>query len=469
MNTNRFISRSSFQLMLIIYILVILGFIGHVAVDAFAQDSLVCIDFSGSTTAANSVTVMGAGYGQYPEAKIAFGPIPTDNGFEGATDGNGMIVQADPGKGVMVFTQPIQTGNCALIRCSVRLSAPHASLYLASVDQGESEYVSTITPNNPSAFVGRYKRIADFFLPPSTGFQGIIQILNTSETESLTAYVDNLEVLNLGEDKIDLAISEITGTEPVPVSMTTPTPTPIPDENGETITLPLDLPEDVKPLEMVLIPAGTFMMGSPDDEFDRDPDEGPQHQVTITKPFYMGKYEVTQAHWNAVMGIPSRSEGGNLPKVYVKWDDCMAFIDALNQMGQGTFRLPSEAEWEYACRAGTQTRFFWGDDNDYTQIENYAWYPDNSGGKTHDVGGKLPNPWNLFDICGNVWELCQEWYGPYSADPQIDPIDQQIGTDRACRGGSWTSCGPRSIRTAFRYHMHPNNSTFDIGFRIIKE
>ncbi|MBC7324568.1 MAG: formylglycine-generating enzyme family protein, partial [Moorella sp. (in: Bacteria)] len=134
---------------------------------------------------------------------------------------------------------------------------------------------------------------------------------------------------------------------------------------------------------MVLIPAGTFMMGSPNNEQDRSSNEGPQHQVTLTKPFYLGKYEVTQAQWKAVMGSnPSYFRGNNLPVEQVSWNDCQTFIQRLNQLGQGTFRLPTEAEWEYACRAGTTTRFYWGDDPNYSQIGQYAWYDRNSNSQT---------------------------------------------------------------------------------------
>ncbi|RJP32347.1 MAG: formylglycine-generating enzyme family protein, partial [Candidatus Omnitrophota bacterium] len=160
---------------------------------------------------------------------------------------------------------------------------------------------------------------------------------------------------------------------------------------GDIISVSLPgLPSGAKPLEMVLIPAGTFTMGSPSSEKDRDDDEGPQHQVTISKPFYIGKYPVTQAQWLAVMGTnPAEGYGvGNDYPVYnISWNDCQEFIKKLNQMGQGEFRLPTEAEWEYACRAGTTTRFFWGNDLNYTEIKDYAWYDGNNNPRgTKEVG-----------------------------------------------------------------------------------
>ena len=237
---------------------------------------------------------------------------------------------------------------------------------------------------------------------------------------------------------------------------------------GETITIDLPgLPAGAKPLEMVLIPAGTFTMGSPSDEQDRDSDEGPQHQVTITKDFYMGKYEVTQTQWQAVMGNnPSYFSGTNNPVERVSWNDCQSFIGKLNALGLGTFRLPTEAEWEYACRAGTTTRFYWGNDPSYSEIGNYAWYGGNSGSKTHEVGQRLPNDWGLYDMSGNVWEWCQDWYGSYPSGSQVDPTGQQSGSSRVLRGGVW-NLNAWWCRSAFRYWYWPVYTYYYIGFRVL--
>ncbi|MFB3788087.1 MAG: SUMF1/EgtB/PvdO family nonheme iron enzyme [bacterium] len=232
------------------------------------------------------------------------------------------------------------------------------------------------------------------------------------------------------------------------------------------ITIPLDLPEGATPLVLVLIPAGTFMMGSPDDEQDRDVEEGPQHPVSLTHPFYLGKYEVTQAQWQALMGTnPASFTGDNHPVELVSWNDCQAFIQELNELGQGTFRLPTEAEWEYACRARTSTRFFWGDDPTYTQIGQYAWYYDNSGDQTHDVGLKWPNVWRIHDLSGSVYEWCQDWYGTYSSNPQIDPPGPETGEYRVWRGGSWYLSG-KYARSAYRYGSVPDYKDDALGFRI---
>ena len=242
-----------------------------------------------------------------------------------------------------------------------------------------------------------------------------------------------------------------------------------PTEPGETITINLPgLPAAAKPLEMVLIPAGTFMMGSPSTEKDREDNEGPQHEVTITNPFYLGKYEVTQAQWVAVTGMnPSGFSGNpNHPVESVSWGVCQEFIEELNSLGLGTFRLPTEAEWEYACRAGTSTRFYWGNDLFYTKIEDYAWYSGNSGSQTHEVGLKLPNDFGLYDMSGNVWEWCQDWYGAYSPADQVDPIGQQSGSYRVLRGGCWYYLAWR-CRSALRLRYTPSGTYFVIGFRVV--
>ena len=235
-------------------------------------------------------------------------------------------------------------------------------------------------------------------------------------------------------------------------------------------TLTIDLPNlssRVQPLEMVLIPAGTFMMGSPDDEQDRQENEGPQHEVTISKPFYMSKFEVTQAQWEAVMDSnPSYNiNKPDCPVEYVSWLDCIQFIAKLNQKGLGTFRLPTEAEWEYACRAGTTTRYYWGDDPDAFMIGDYAWYLENAGLTTHNVGLKLPNQWNLYDMCGNVNEWCLDMEGPYTTIPQTDPFGPTKKLTLIIRGGYWYN-ETQYCRSASRTGINPDGYGGGIGFRL---
>jgi formylglycine-generating enzyme required for sulfatase activity len=248
-------------------------------------------------------------------------------------------------------------------------------------------------------------------------------------------------------------------------------------------------------MEFVLIPAGEFEMGSPSDEEGRYSDEGPVHHVNIENPFYMGKYEVTQQQWRAIMGNnPSWFTGDdNLPVEQVSWDDVQEFIKKLNEKeGTTKYRLPSEAEWEYACRAGTTTRYSFGDSK--SELGDYAWYAENSGsrspkkgdffvydeddwienrwkGKTHSVGQKRPNPWGLYDMHGNVWEWvqdCLHWdYSGAPTDGSAWVVACEYGSAyRVNRGGSWADyakdCrdGLASVRGLRDY---------DRGFRILKE
>jgi len=252
-----------------------------------------------------------------------------------------------------------------------------------------------------------------------------------------------------------------------------PTPTPLPNEI--VIDLP-GLPEDATPLILGRIPAGRFLMGRYPGEQDSHVHEDPQHLVTISRDFYLGKYEITKAQWQAVMG--STPWLGKIyvlndpdsPAVYISWNDCHDFIDALSQSNQGTFRLPSEAEWEYACRAGTQTRFYWGDDPDYAQIGQYAWYSKsayNIGERyAHIVGLKLPNAWGLYDMSGNVHELCQDFYGIYPSEAEIDPMGPASGFYRVLRGGGWGNYSYSNCRSAERGGNDPGFRDSDDGFRI---
>ena len=248
-------------------------------------------------------------------------------------------------------------------------------------------------------------------------------------------------------------------------------------------------------MKFVLIPAGSFTMGSPSSETNRDGDEGPQHQVTLTQDFYLGKYEVTQGEWESVMGSnPSRFKncGKNCPVEQVSWSDITqvgGFLDKLNQarvgcdisglptdstryrpdnVPAGCYRLPTEAEWEYSARAGTTTMFSYGDDSSYSELGNYGWYGDNSSSQTHTVGGKSPNPWGLYDMHGNVWEWGYDWYGSneYNNGSQTDPSGTPSGSIRVKRGGSWGN-GARGLRSAIRGDCGPGYRYGGLGFRLL--
>jgi len=222
-------------------------------------------------------------------------------------------------------------------------------------------------------------------------------------------------------------------------------------------------------MELVLIPAGSFMMGSPDSDPDAKDDEKPRHQVTITKPFYLGKHEVTEQQWHAVMGgNPSVLTEPKRPVSSVSWDECQGFIAKLNErLGKNgaRFSLPTEAQWEYACRAVSTTRCYFGDDPG--EFEEYAWGSSNSGSTAHPVGQKKPNAWGLFDMHGNVWEWCADWYGPnyYERSPENDPTGPQSGLPRVLRGGSWCD---GTFRSASRNPYPPGDGGISLGFRVAR-
>jgi formylglycine-generating enzyme required for sulfatase activity len=224
-------------------------------------------------------------------------------------------------------------------------------------------------------------------------------------------------------------------------------------------------------LELVLIPPGSFERGSPPGEIGRQADEGPAHRVTMTSAFYLGRHEVTQAQWQAVMGtrpsvFRSVENPDRHPVESVSWEDVQRFLVRLNAQAEGHFRLPTEAEWEYACRAGTRARFPWGEDRDYRELRAHAWFYSGAEGRSHPVGTKQPNPWGLHDMTGNVWEWCQDWYGPYDDRPQIDPKGPTEGTARVIRGGSWFN-EPEALRSANRHRHLPNSRLTNLGFRLV--
>jgi formylglycine-generating enzyme required for sulfatase activity len=209
------------------------------------------------------------------------------------------------------------------------------------------------------------------------------------------------------------------------------------------------------------------MMGSSTSETERNSDEGPQHRVRITKPYYVGKYEVTQAQYLLVMGMtPGKFKGSDRPVEAVTWNDATEFCRRLVHQTGKTVRLPTEAEWEYACRAGSTTRFCF-DESD-GPLGDYAWYISNSGRKTHPVGGKRPNAWGLYDMHGNVWEWCADWYdeGYYANSPRENPSGPTNGDSRVLRGGGWYGNG-NNCRTAYRHWNGPTNRNYNIGFRVV--
>lgn len=234
------------------------------------------------------------------------------------------------------------------------------------------------------------------------------------------------------------------------------------------------------PTNMVFLPGGTFTMGSPASEFGRDTNEGPQTIVTLARGFWIGKFEVTQGEYLAVTGTNPSAFPGDLsrPVSSVSWPDATNYCALLTEREFAAgripagvrYRLPTEAEWEYAARAGSSTRFFYGNDSGYAALGSYAWYFANAALKVHPVGQKLPNPWGLYDMTGNVWEWCQDWLGPlpggYATDPQ-GPSSNPIGW-KVIRGGGY-DFGESDCRSARRYFFgsHPALTDSNLGFRIV--
>ena len=228
-------------------------------------------------------------------------------------------------------------------------------------------------------------------------------------------------------------------------------------------------------MKLLLIPKGTFMMGSPETEKGRQENET-QHEVTISKDYYLGVHEVTQAQYETVMGKnPSHFQGaivGNenadLPVENVSWDDTVEFCKKLSDLPEEKkagrlYRLPTEAEWEYACRAGSKTAYSFDDEEGL--LPEYGWFSSNSSERTHTVGLLEPNAWGLYDMHGNVWEWCSDWYGEYPKGAVSDPTGPCEGSDRVFRGGTWLRVAA-SCRSAARNWRDPSRRSSDYGFRV---
>jgi formylglycine-generating enzyme required for sulfatase activity len=237
------------------------------------------------------------------------------------------------------------------------------------------------------------------------------------------------------------------------------------------VTIP-DIKLTLMPIKLTLMPIkpGTFMMGS--DSGDRN--EKPARKVMLTKTFWMGKTEVTQSQYEAIMGKnPSKFQGANNPVELVSWTEAVEFCKKLTQREHKVgrlpatqeYRLPTEAEWEYCCRAGTTTKYSFGDDE--SKISEHAWHRENSSSKTHPAAEKKPNDWGLYDMHGNVYEWCQDWFGNYPSGAQVDPTGPASGSYRVDRGGSWGSSA-RFCRSAFRGRSTPSRRYNGLGFRLVR-
>lgn len=215
-------------------------------------------------------------------------------------------------------------------------------------------------------------------------------------------------------------------------------------------------------IDLVRIPPGEFTMGSPESEEGHAPNEAPARRVRISKAFYLGRFEITQAQYRAVMGRPpADAESDALPIRQVTYADALEFVRRLSDIADVEVRLPTEAQWEYACRAGTQTRYSSG--SSVADLDKVGWHAENSEGKAHPVGQKLPNAWGAHDMHGNVWEYCADFIDDYATMASTDPVGRLTPRRGAMRGGGWMH-GPEECRSATR--MISDNMFGGAGFRI---
>lgn len=260
-------------------------------------------------------------------------------------------------------------------------------------------------------------------------------------------------------------------TKPKPAAKPKAKPKPAPRRNSthhsgstsSTVSLSTELNKLIN--NMVYVSGGTFTMGGTSEQgSDAYDDEKPTHSVTLSS-YYICKYEVTQALWRAVMGNnPSNFKGDNLPVECVSWDDCQTFINRLNSYTGRNFRLPTEAEWEFAARGGNYSRHYKYSGSNY--ISDVAWYDGNSSNRTHPVGTKQANELGLYDMSGNVWEWCSDWYGSYSSYSQNDPTGPNSGSYRVNRGGSWRY-GAWLCRSSCRFSSSPGLRFNFLGLRLV--
>jgi len=228
---------------------------------------------------------------------------------------------------------------------------------------------------------------------------------------------------------------------------------------AKALGLPAEF-KDKNDIQFVFIPQGTMIMGT-----RLQADARPLHNVRISNPFYLAKYPVTQGEWIALMkNNPSRSKTRNLPVENISWNDTRKFISELNKGGMAyEYRLPTEAEWEYASRAGSSTEFYFGDDSGL--LLKYGWFHDNSNKLSHEVGKKKSNGWELFDMYGNVFEWCEDWFSEYSQSARIDPVGPEKGQYKIFRGGSWFT-DAHSCMCGVRNYYQPNGFFDYIGMRL---
>ena len=381
--------------------------------------------------------------------------------------------------------QDLEQERAELAHQQQRLEQEAASRKKEQDQQGaqeydEAEFPTSTYPINPRGYASRRSPSSTIVFVVVIGVLFILALFLIFRKPCPIPVVSRLKEADISEPQFfPEAKPPVTGDQPTVVEPETRPPTPPTVSTDEKALIAaikgVMTPEQfalggpvVNDIGVVLvpIPAGEFMMGSPESEANHRPDET-QHRVRITKPFYLSAHEVTQAQYNRVMGNnPSRSQGPTKPVEMVSWNDAVEFCRRLSEQERKEYRLPTEAEWEYACRVGTTTSYSCGDN--VSQLGEYAWYSDNSGNASHAVGEKLPNAWGLYDMHGNVFEWCRDWGKPYgSQNVLIDPAGPASGSRRVLRGGSFSSL-PRLVRSANRIYLQPDDWGFVFGFRLAR-
>jgi len=301
--------------------------------------------------------------------------------------------------------------------------------------------------------------------------------LDQCQAATVRALLERAPDLRPSDGFLDRAMRRLKGCSEVERLLAYPPRAPSEEPLPQTLTIHLPgLADGARPLEMILIPAGEFAMGStapaPGERAD-----WPAHRVTLAKAFYIGKFEITQAQWRTLMDEDrSRHRGSpDLPVEKVTWETAQDFLDRISALGFGRFRLPTEAEWEYAARAGATTRYFFGDHAE--EGDEYMWWAgNNTPDGTKEVGGKLPNPWGLYDMLGNVSEWCADrWEPAHSREPQTDPIGPLRGarallfyTNRVFRGGCFR-CSANEVRSAARSYEQSMDYHYTLGLRAVRD
>ncbi len=462
--------------------------------------------------------------GDYLQADYSFGAVP--EGDREGMNGIGITIALDELEGFLLYVPPLDVGEGpVLVQCNVLSNASDVAIALGALNLPAGGTfadldgsIATNQPANGSQFLNEWGTLEVLYDPQGDALVPVFQVVSTSNVPSVVT-IDNIVVTplrSLNRDQVGDLFGIPTSVPPTPTESPTPsntptptatptdtltpsetptptdtptitltptptsTPTPTPTTSLLVVNLP-GLSSDVRALDMVLILPGTFMMGSTSDERGRSSDEGPQHSVTISEPFYISRFEITQAQWHAVMGTsPSYYDRGpNYPVEQVSWDDCQNFLTQLRSIDQAGYYLPTEAQWEYACRADTSTRFSFGnaleceDTDTYCEImDQYMWWEgNNSEGDnlfgTEQVGMKLPNAWGLYDMHGNVYEWCRDWFGVYSSTSQENPTGPSSGLRKVLRGG-FAETQAKGCRSAARHGGTVSYKSRLAGFRIIR-